>query len=153
MSESSFTQQGDVDLYQSVDGGDIDVTNGLIAMSGGLETAVYLSLWGGNEDCTGRPDCPLSWWGNFSETDKAYKQISVTQYLLKTLPAIPANLRRIEDAITNDLQWLLDKKIASKIEAHNVSITGPNKIKIVIRILAEGLEKEFEYIENWKAGT
>lgn len=146
-----MSQQGDVQLFQSVDGGEITVVNGLMTMSGGLGTAAYLSLFGGNEDCTGRPDCPFSWWANFSETDKAFKQISVTQYLLKTLPAIPVNLRRIEDAVTEDLQWMLDNNIASDIDAHNVSIIGVNKIKIIVRIIAEGVESRFEFVENWKA--
>lgn len=146
-------QDGDVQLYQSLDGGEITVIDGIMVMSSGLDTAVYLSLFGGNEDCTSRPGCQFTWWGNYQETDKAYKQISLTQHLLQSIPAIPANLRRIEDAVTEDLQWLLDKKIASDIDEHNVTIPAPNTIKIIVRIIADGIESEFEYVENWKAAS
>ena len=49
-----MTQQGDVLLFQTVDDGEINIENGVVEMSGGLETAAYLSLYGGNEDDDGR---------------------------------------------------------------------------------------------------
>lgn len=139
-------QQGDILLYQTVDDGEINVENGVIEMTGGLETAVYLSLWGGNEDCNGLETCPFSWWGNFDEQDRSKKQISETQYLLRSLPAISNNLQRIEEAAGRDLKWLLDEKIVSSIVIA-VSIPALNQIKIIINI--DG--NIFEFVENWKA--
>lgn len=145
-------QQGDVQLFQTNDDGEITVENGLVTMSGGLDTAAYLSLFGGNEDCTGNEGCSLTWWANLNENDRAFKQISETQFLLKSIPATSNNLRRIENAVSNDLQWMLNKNIASSITVA-VSIPGVNKIKIVVDIVAQGVESNFEFVENWKVET
>ena len=51
-------QQGDVKLIQTNDDGDINIINGVTEMSGGLETTVYLALFGGNEDDNGIGDTP-----------------------------------------------------------------------------------------------
>lgn len=147
-----MSQQGDVKLFQTIDDGEINVVNGVIDMSGGLDTAVYLSLWGGNEDCNGQTACPFTWWGNFDETDKAKKQISETQYLLQSIPAITANLSRVEQAAGRDLKWLLENKIASSVVIA-VSIPALNRIKIIVNIEANGMESSFEFVENWKATT
>ena len=144
-----MSQQGDVLLYQINDGGEINVTGGLIEMSGGLETAVYLSLFGGNEDCSGRQTCPFTWWANRSEIDPALKYISETQFLLKELPATTGNLGRIEEAVKRDTKWLIDKKAASSITI-SVTIPAVNSIKISVDIEAQGLLSSFDFVENWK---
>ena len=147
-----MAQEGDVKLFQTIDDGEINVVNGVIDMSSGLDTAVYLSLWGGNEDCSGQVACPFTWWGNFDETDKAKKQVSETQYLLQSIPAITANLLRIEQAAGRDLNWLLENKIASSVVI-TVSIPALNRIKIIANIEARGIESSFEFVENWKASA
>ena len=146
-----MTQQGDILLYQTDDGGEINIENGIIEMSGGLGTAVYLSLFGGNEDDDNRDNNIYKWWANFNETDNIYKFNSETQNLLQSLPATAANLRRIEDAVKRDLVWLTDQKIATTINV-SVNITGLNRIKISVKIEAYGTISDFEYVENWKAG-
>lgn len=105
----------DVLLRQTNDGGDITIEAGLVLMSEGLETAAFLSLFGGNEDDPGETDATLQWWGNLleAEPERAYR--SETQYLLQGLPAIPLNLRRIEQAASRDLQWMLDTGLAQSI--------------------------------------
>lgn len=145
-------QQGDVLLFQTNDDGEIIVENGVVKLSGGLETAAYLSLFGGNEDDDGRDLNPFNWWGNIGVIDKAEQYHSKTQNLLQSIPAIPNNLIRIEDAAKNDLKWFIDKKVASSIEVL-ASIPGLNKIKLVIKITADGKESEFEFTENWKVGS
>lgn len=143
-------QQGDVLLYQTLDDGDITVTNGLVEMSGGLDTAVYISLFGGNELDNGLDDNKFKWWGNYSETEQSRKITSECQYLLDTLIPIPSNLNRIQDACLQDLQWLLDDKIANSI---NISVTMPkrNYVKMVINITAEQGDIELKYEQNWIA--
>ena len=147
-----MAQEGAVKLFQTIDDGEINVVNGVIDMSSGLDTSVYLSLWGGNEDDNGSDNNPFTFWGNLDETDKAKKQISETQYLLQSIPAIPANLLRIEQAAGRDLNWLLENKIASSVIIA-VSIPALNRIKIVVTIEANGMESSFEFVENWKATT
>jgi phage gp46-like protein len=144
-----MTQQGDVALRHTPDGGEINVENGTVEMSGGLETAAYLSLFGGNEDDDGRDKSPLAWWGNVGEeVDKQHR--SRTQYLLRSIPAIPANLRRIEDAAKSDLDWFISSKAASSV---TVVATMPalNTVKLTVRIYAEGDPARFDFTENWTA--
>ena len=144
-----MSQQGDIFLFQTIDDGNITVEGGVIEMSSGLDTAAYLSLFGGNEDCSARQTCPFTWWGNTNETDTVRHYKSETQHLLKGLPAITANLRRIEDAANRDLSWFLEQKIASSVTV-NASIPALNQIQINITIVAEGVESSFEFVENWK---
>lgn len=143
-----MTQQGDVLLYQTDDDGEINVVNGIIEMSGGLETAAYLSLFGGNEDDDNRNDNAFNWWGNLDEIDRTNQYRSETQNLLQSIPATTGNLNRITDAANRDLSWFIDKKIVSSISVI-VSMPGVNKIRIVVDIEADGVESRFEFVENW----
>ncbi len=145
-----MTQQGDVRLFQTVDDGDISVVNGLFDMDGGLETAAYVSLFGGNEDDDGRKSSPFTWWGNLDEIDTAYQYRSETQNLLQSLPLISANLLRVEDAAKRDLEWFKSFNIASEVLVE-ASIPGINKIQIDVIIRAEGEESRFTFVENWKS--
>ena len=144
-------QQGDVILFQTTNNGDICVAGGIVEMSGGLETAAYLSLFGGNEDDDGRDDNSAIWWANLNETGDSRQYRSETQNLLRALPSIPANLRRIEDAARRDLAWFLSDNIASKITVA-ASMPGLNRIRIIIDIEAVGEESQFDFVENWRAG-
>ena len=143
-------QQGDVLLYHTGDGGEITVSAGLVEMTGGFETAAYLSLFGGNEDDDGRQGNPETWWGNLDEVDPDLKYVSETQNLLRSLPATTSNLRRIEEAAKRDLQWLLSKRAASSVTV-SASMPGLNRITLTITIRADGEESQFEFTENWRA--
>ena len=146
-----FEQSGDVFLYHTLDGGEVTIKEGLFQMTGGLPTAVYLSVFGGNSDDPGLGDTTLSWWNNLEEQEPAQKYRSETQFLLESLPAIPANLRRIEQAILRDLAWLLEDKIASSINVE-VTLVKLNAIKVDCTIEARGIEENFSFVEAWKAG-
>ncbi len=144
------TQEGDVLLYQTVDAGEINIAGGIAQMVPGFETALYLSLMGGNLDDDGREGNELTWFGNLSEADAAFKQVSETQFLLRSIASTSGNLRRIEDAARRDLQWMLDKNIASSVEVL-ATMPGLNKVKLSITILAIGEEQRFEFTENWES--
>ena len=143
-------QQGDVLLFHTNDDGEITVVNGIVEMTGGFETAAYLSLFGGNEDDAGGADKSKTWWGNIAEIDPANKYVSETQNILQALPATSGNLIKVEDAVRRDLKWFLDKKIASSIDV-TVTIPQLNRLKIVVKIEAIGEESQFEFTENWRA--
>ena len=147
-----MSQQGDVLLFQTTDNGEINVENGLVEMSGGLETMAYLCMFGGNEDDDGLSDNGLTYWGNLDEIDPAMQYRSETQHLLQAIPATTGNLRRIEDAANRDLKVFTEKKIASSVTVV-ATIPGLNKIKIVINIDALGEESSFEFVENWKVSS
>lgn len=144
-----MTQQGDVALYHTTDDGEITVVNGLVTMSSGLETSVYLSLFGGNEDDAGQENSVENWWGNLDEIDPAKQYRSETQNLLQALTATSANLRKIEAAAGRDLAWMVPNGAASEVTAE-ASIPGLNKLKLVVAIIAAGEEQSFTFIENWK---
>ena len=143
-------QQGDVKLFQTDDDGNVSVVDGVMEMSGGLETAAYLSLFGGNDDDDGRDGNPLEWWGNIGENIQARKYRSETQNLIQGLPATTGNLQRIEDAAKRDLAWFLSVGAASSV-AVGATIHGLIRVKITVTIEANGEESTFSFTENWKA--
>lgn len=143
-------QQGDVLLFQTPNDGEINVDGGITEMSGGLETAAYLSLFGGNEEDPGAGDSPFTYWGNINETDPVRQYRSETPHLLGSIPATSGNLLRIQSAASRDLAWLLSEKIASSVVVL-ATIPGINRVTISIKIQADGLEVEFEFTENWSA--
>ena len=122
----------DILLFQTNDGGDINIVNGKVETTVGLETAVYLSLFGGNEDDNGIGDNLAQWWGNI-DAPALNRYRSQTQNILKSLPLISGNLTRIRDAINNDLAWLIETGIASAIVAE-LFIEDVNRLKITIDI-------------------
>ena len=145
----SFRQQGDVVLYQSLDDGEIEIVDGIVTMDGGLQTAVYLSLFGGNDDDAAGFDTRLSWWGNIQENDESKKIRSLTQYNLKALPATTFNMLIIKDSVLRDLAWMTEIGAATEVDCE-VSIPAINKVQINVKINAEGSSSEFEFFENWR---
>lgn len=145
-------QQGDVLLFQTNDGGDINVEDGVVEMTPGLGVAAYLALFGGNEDDDGRDENPHNWWGNIDETEPSRRYRSETQHLLQSIPAVTGNLRRIEDAALRDLNFFLEDGIASSVSAE-ASIPAVNTVMVEILIEAQGVESSFAFTENWKAST
>jgi len=143
-------QNGDVNLFQTPNDGEINVEGGIVEMNGGLETSAYLSMFGGNEDDDGSADNSKTYWGNLDETEPEKKYISKTQYLLKSIPATSGNLKRIEGAAKSDLAWFISSNVASSVDVV-ATIPGLNKIKLSITILANGEEKTFSFTENWRA--
>lgn len=141
-------QEGDVLIYQTFDDGEINVTNGLVEMSGGLQTAAYLSLFGGNEDDDGLADNAKTWWGNTTETEKSRKYISETQNLLESLPITSGHLLRVEDAAKRDLAWFIDEEVATSVSV-SASILGLNMVELAINIDQES----FKFVENWRGAS
>lgn len=140
----------DVKIYQEPDGGNVTIENGITELDDGLASAAYLSMFGGNEDDTGAANDPNEWWGNQLEDDTARMYRGETETTLRNLPAIPASLRKVEEAMRRDLAWFLSSNIASSVTAE-ASIPGVDRVRLVVTIKAEGNESQFEYVENWKA--
>jgi phage gp46-like protein len=143
-----MSQQGDVLLFQTTDGGDVIIENGMMEMTGSFETALYLSLYGGNEDDDGTPT--NNWWGNIDETEPSKEYHSNTQHIIDGLPASSANLRRLEDAMLVDLAWFEDEGIANEITS-SARISTLHHVDLSATITAEGVETSFQFTDNWKA--
>lgn len=144
------TDAGDVRLFNTVDGGEIIVENGLAELSGGLETAAYLSLFGGNIEDPGDNDSLFQWWGNWDETEPARQYRSRTQHLLRGLPATAFNLRRIEREAENDLAWMITEGVATSV-AVEAFLEDLNRIRIVVTIIGDERETALIYSANWRA--
>ena len=125
----------DVLLRQSNDGGEITVEAGLVLMSEGLETAAYLSLFGGNLDDSGDPATDrLQWWGNRGEVEPNRVYRSETQHLIRALPAVPRNLLRIEQAAARDLAWMIAAGVAKGVVV-SASIADVNRVTLAVTIV------------------
>lgn len=145
-----MSQQGDVRLFQTNDGGDISVAGGLVDMGGGLETSAYLSLFGGNEDDAAGDDTGKTWWANIGEEAPEFEYRSETQNLLQALTITSGNLLRVEAAAARDLAWMIPAGAASRVEV-SASILGLNTVRLAVTVEAEGAESSFVFAENWKA--
>lgn len=128
----------DVQLFQTADDGDVEITNGVVRMTRGIDTAVYVSLFGGNEDDAGIAATEdLQFWGNFDEPIQERRLRSQTQALLRSLPLVPANLRRIEDAAAADLAWLKDTGVATFVVSR-ATMPALNTVKLTVSVEVNG---------------
>lgn len=124
----------DVLLRQTNDDGEITYRNGQAVMSDGLETSAYLSLFGGNEnDSGGDATERLRWWGDLTEPEETRHYRSELQNLIRSIPAIPANLRRMEDAADRDLAWMKETGLATFVGVE-ASIPSLNRVRVEIDI-------------------
>jgi phage gp46-like protein len=136
----------DVELLHTDDGGEITAENGIVKMADGLETCVYLALFGGAEDdAGGSATKSKQWWANLSENDPARKYRSETQYLLRALPLVPANLRRLELAAGRDLAWLVTEGLATEVEAV-ASMPALNKVQIEVTLKSNLGDKKYGFL-------
>src|SRR5690554_4904739 len=136
-------QQGDVIFFQTENGGEIQVDNGIVATDGGLATAVYLSLFGGPEDGS-------AWWGDTLARSESGRLGGNLQAATRGAALVSGNLRRFEDAATQDLAWLLRERIASSVDV-TARIEQRNRLALDVEIAAYGEESRFRFVENWAA--
>jgi phage gp46-like protein len=129
----------DVLLYQTTDDGEIDFSLADLVMTDGLETAVYLALFGGNDDDPGQADLARSWWGNAGEP-LASQYRSETQYLLRSFPLTSATLPAVEDAARRDLAFLVSEKIAQSVSVL-ARIPGLNRLSLTVTV--DGVDLTF----------
>jgi len=146
---SFSNQQGDVLLYQTVDDGEMNVELGVTEMTGGFQTAIYLSFFGGNEDDSGQEvDKLKQYWQNHIETVPARKLRSETQHIIDSLPATSGNLKLIEAAMIKDLDWMQDSTSLIEVAA---TLPSRNRVDLFANIEADGVREEFKYSANWEA--
>lgn len=144
--------QGDILIYSTEDGGEINFNSGVIEMTKGFESIVYLLLFGGNIADNGTDATKdKEWWGNKLEQNNPEKRLhSRFQNLIFGLPATPANLKRLKLAAEQDLAILISEKIVDKID---IELTIPLKNRIAGEIILWKDEKklyETTFEQNWK---
>lgn len=132
----------DVHLFNNEDGGEIEViydTAGYfnVVLSAGLETAVYLSLFGGN-----------GWWGNIGE-QPARQYNSKTEALIAGGALNSGSLQRLDEAVKADLQWMISSGAATSL-AVSTAIVGVNRVQIIIVVSGRD---NITFVENWVYDT
>jgi phage gp46-like protein len=144
--------EGDVLLFNTQDGGNINMVNGQPEMTAGFESAIFLSLFGGNFEDDGLAGNKKTWWGNLNENDPAFKYISRLQNLyFQGVPLTAANLRRFEQAVLADLEWFKEKKIAGEVLVVG-SIPRLNRLGLEIDVSSpQGENSHVEYLINWQS--
>src|SRR5690606_20334266 len=138
----------DVLFSATPDGGEISITNNLIDMDAGLETAVYLSLFGGNSDDDATDETTnLQWWGNLLPGDSQLPLRCRTQFLIRDLPATTGNLARLRDAAIRDLAWVVD----SFADSYKVDVSMPALNRVALRIDISIGDQTYTFIfdEHW----
>lgn len=137
-----WDQLMDVLLFQTENDGDVDKA---VTTTNGIETALYLSLFGGNRDDEGAQDSNKGWWGNILEDDPVNKLVSETAFLLGTIPATTFNLNRIKAAAERDLMWVTSTGVAQEVTV-GTSLSGLNKVQITVSV--DGVD--YKYTEDWQ---
>jgi phage gp46-like protein len=150
-----LTDRGDVLLFSTLDGGEINVESGIVEMTDGFETAVYLSLAGGNKKDDGTESTKkYEWWGNKLESNNPERKLtSRFQNILFGFPATPANLKKIEAAGKQDLEWMFTDKIADSIVFES-SLPEKNRLEVKVVILKDDSKLfETKFSLNWRVGN
>ena len=104
-------------LRDKGDGGEFSLEGGDIKKDGTFYTAVYLSLFNGD-----------AFYNVYSQykTDRKFED-------LLSLPVTSKNLKDVEQAAKNALNWFIDEKIAKEITVFaSGSITGKINVEITI---------------------
>jgi phage gp46-like protein len=146
--------EGDLLLTDTRDGGDVLIAEGLFQSDRSFDTAVYLSLFGGNKSDSGKVKNNKTWWGNtLRGTSENEKLVSRFQNVIFGLPMTTKNILEAEDAAELDLKWIIDEGLADKIEAVGRAITH-NRFTLRVNIEAGG---KYIYAHTfalfWEAGV
>jgi phage gp46-like protein len=145
--------EGDVLLMETEDGGDVLIENDFFVCDRSFNTAVYLSLFGGNKDDNGKVKNSKTWWGNtLPGVPEHEKLISRFQYIISGLPMTTKNIQEAEAAANLDLKWITDEGIAEKVIVSGRAASR-NKFTMRVDIQAGGksiYENTFSLF--WRAG-
>lgn len=120
----------DIHILQTTYGG--EVTKDL-ATRDGLESAVYLSLFGGNVGDDGMAKCARQWWGNLKTREPERHYRGEAANLLNEIPPTAYNLRRVEDAAARDLAWMKAGGYARSVKV-SARLSAPREVSITVAI-------------------
>ena len=143
--------QGDMLLVSTLDGGDLVLEDGLIKDCRNFDTAVYLSLFGGNKD-DAAAHAKETWWGNLMPGTKSTERMySETGAMVTALPLTSGNLRAVSDAAGRDLAWIKSEAGADDVNVQ-LSAESAQRVRLSVDILQQsasvgGGEYEFQWQE------
>lgn len=132
----------DVYLYQTNDGGEISLNASDLVTNEGLETAFYLSLFGGNVEDNGRTESRnKQWWGNEGEREVSRAR-SKTQNYLASMVLTAQNLARLRELVLDDLSWF----VSGKYGTVDCSVASVGRSAVAIKINAFVTETNLTYL-------
>ena len=130
-------QSGDLRLIPSIDGARVDFSGGQPLMDQGLETAVYISLFG------------VDYWGNALEEPGIQLQSRIPEIVARSTVSNRARLE-IEQAATDSLAWMLTEGVAAGVQASAI-ITGVSTVELTVTIEQPSAPREvLRYQINWQ---
>jgi phage gp46-like protein len=146
--------EGDLLLTDTADGGDVIIFEGLFQSDRSFDTAVYLSLFGGNKSDSGKVKNNKTWWGNtLRGTSENEKLVSRFQNVICGLPMTTKNILEAEDAARLDLQWIIEEGMADKIEAAGRALSH-NRFALKVHITTGGKDiYSHTFALFWEAGV
>jgi hypothetical protein len=132
----NIPQQGDVWHFDDTNGGNIEVTNGIVTMTKFIESAVYLCWFGGNfRDDGSQSTEKLQWWGNEDEpVSRQYR--GRLQSVIMGSPLTSAKLVQIENAAVSDLKDGLPKSLISEVSV-SASAHIPKRVDLTANIVTK----------------
>lgn len=127
----------DLKIYETGNGGDLELNNNDLTLVTGLESMLYLAMFGGNVEG--------DWWGNEllmpNQPDIHLK--SETEKVLMSVALNSAGRIKIEQAVKNDLAFIQKAFPGTKLVV-SVTIVSDDIVSIVINV--DG--KDFNYLWN-----
>lgn len=140
----------DIKLISTPDGGELDTSSGGIGIDRTAETAILISLEGGNYDDTGDPSSDSKqWWGNYTTKDTAEHIRSRTQAVLRGMPATVSNLQELTNAVLLDLAWASGGVVFDKIFAKS-KLVGRNRALIELDTEQDGQTVRYAIRAPWQ---
>lgn len=130
----------DIYLQPTEDGGQLNIINGKPEMTGGIETAVYLSLFTG------------PWWGNaISESESQEYNSTIPEIINSGVVTNSVRLKIIE-AAEEALQWMITDGVAERIEADaEIKTGGQIYLSVTIYEPQKTTPVQVSYGLNWEA--
>jgi phage gp46-like protein len=153
MSEARYFE-GDLPLVSTPDGGEIPIADGQFSGDRSFNTAVYLSLFGGNSDDSGKVKNSKTWWGNLLPGTAEYeKMVSRFQCFITAKPMTTKNIQEAIKAAELDLRWIVDEGIAGAVRVTGEAGRGNRfNLRVSIDTAGESLyENSFSLF--WKVGV
>jgi len=141
----------DLNIIETGNGGDARLIGRDLYMNAGWENMPYLAMFGGNveQDTVERPEGEqdFSWWGNqlFMPDEKDKQFNSLTERQLMNTQLDSSGRITIEQAILKDLEFM---RAFAEISV-DTSITGPDRLQIVIKVKRPDQLQEQIYIYLW----
>jgi hypothetical protein len=144
----------DLELVETLNGGDLIKTTQDVSVIYGFENMPYLAMFGGQvasstPSIRNESEQAFDWWGNslFFPRNSNVQMNSETERTLKKTPLTSFGLSIIQQAVKKDLAFM---KAFSQVGI-SVTITGINRISIAVKIIKPDNLSQSIFVFIWDA--